>query len=266
MKRSLLVIVATLLAISCGAPDETIDASSGDTTMTTISGNLIYRERIALIPGGAATVTLSDVSLQDVPAPVIAETIVDLDGQQVPISFEISFDDFAADPQASYAIRATITGPAGNLEWTTDTAHLIGLGQPIIEVGDLLLVRATSPEPDAGQASSIVADWKMTEINGAPAISGSSANLRFDADGTLGGNTSCNSYATSYTATETALAVNPAIAVTMMACDGPTSAQEQAFLDVLNAIAADGGSFEVDEPGSTLTLTSSDGAVIKATR
>lgn len=74
----------------------------------TISGEVTYRERIALPPQAILTVQLSDISLADAPAAVVAEQVIRRVGQ-VPISFELSFDPGAIQPKQTYAITARIT-------------------------------------------------------------------------------------------------------------------------------------------------------------
>ena len=73
-----------------------------------ISGEVSYRERIALPPNAILTVRLSDVSLADVPESVIAEQEVAQAGQ-VPIRFEMKLDRTAIQPGMSYALQARIT-------------------------------------------------------------------------------------------------------------------------------------------------------------
>ncbi len=235
--------------------------------MTTISGELIYRERIALIPGGTATITLSDVALQDDAAPVIAETTIELEDKQVPIPFELTFEAPDSAPNATYSVRATISGPDGKLEWTTDTVNMVDIDQGSVNVGELMLVRANLDETEAADASILVGEWNVTTIDGTPVIEGSTATLVFDADGSLGGNASCNSYSTTYAATGSEFSIDSPIAATLMACEPPAADQEQAFLEVLNGIEADdAASFEIVDTGARLILTSSTGKSIEATR
>ena len=73
-----------------------------------ISGEVSYRERIALPPNAVLTVRLSDVSLADAPASVVAEQKIEPAGQ-VPIRFEMKFDPAVIQPSTSYALQARIT-------------------------------------------------------------------------------------------------------------------------------------------------------------
>ena len=73
-----------------------------------ITGEVSYRERIALPPNAVLTIRLSDVSLADAPASVIAEQKIDPAGQ-APIRFEMKFDPAVIQPNMSYALQARIT-------------------------------------------------------------------------------------------------------------------------------------------------------------
>lgn len=234
--------------------------------MTVISGTLIYRERIALIPGGAATITLCDLSPAGGAAHVMAETTIELGDQQIPIPFELTMDRVDPSPGGSFGLMATITGPQHAPEWTTPTPHTLDLDEVHTEVGSLVLVRSSDDQPNPTHLSPIIGEWRVTAINANPISTDSGTTMRFGIDGTLVGNAGCNSYSTTYTTAASGLSIDSAIATTLMACDPATERQERAFLRVLNAIAADDGAgrFEIDATGDRLTLLSSDGATLDA--
>ena len=221
--------------------------------MTTITGELIYLQRIALIPGGTATIRVSDVALQDVPAPVVGEITVDLDDQQIPIPFELTVDTADLPPNGEFALRATIQDREGQLSWTTDTNIPIDLTQPQIDVGQLTLVQV---DPAGHATNELLGEWNVTTIGSGAVIEGSVPTMNFGADGSLGGNASCNSFSATYTAAADALTIDSELASTLMACDPATDAQERAMFALLNTIAADGGTFTIN--GDTLTITSGD--------
>ena len=54
-----------------------------------ISGVLSYRERMSLPPDAEITVSVEDVSLQDVKSKPVATQLRTADGRQVPIPFEL---------------------------------------------------------------------------------------------------------------------------------------------------------------------------------
>ncbi len=270
MRRTFLIIVGALLAASCG-PSDTTDTTditvTGGSSLITITGQLIYRERIALIPDGTATITLSDVSRQDVAAPVIAETTIELGDRQIPIPFELAFDEADTVAAGSYSVRATISDRSGTLRWTTDTANLIDLEQGSIDVGELMLVGVRHDASKATGESAIVGEWTVTAIGGRPVITESAPTLSFASDGALGGNASCNSYSTTYSTSGSELNIESAIATTLMACDPSIDRQERAFLGALESLVTEQvGSFEIDDTGTVLSITSIDSPLIDATR
>ncbi|MEP1125806.1 MAG: YbaY family lipoprotein [Ilumatobacter sp.] len=293
-KTSLAVMtVVAMLGVGCGASDDSSsaapsspapsspgepDSTTGDSTpttpaedqtMTTISGELTYRQRIALIPGGTATVTVSDVSLQDVAAPVIAEVEIELEDRQVPIPFDLEFDATGLDPRGVYSVRATITGPEGDLQWTTDTVNPIDPTRTEIDLGAIVLVQVTGsqdtpPGTDdtAPDPSSFVGEWNVVDIGGTPVLDDAPATMVFDTEGNLGGTTGCNSWGTTYSSEDGTASIDSEIVMTLIACSGDVGAQETAFLDIVNNVK----NIEIVGDGTTLVVTSTDGAVLTARR
>ncbi|MGH8924093.1 MAG: META domain-containing protein [Acidimicrobiia bacterium] len=86
----------------------------------TLSGTVLYRERILMPVGSVVIVELLDVSRMDVPADVIASTTIE-GASSPPVTFELVTDS-ALDPTHHYTVRARITGSDGTLLWTT-AAH-----------------------------------------------------------------------------------------------------------------------------------------------
>lgn len=75
---------------------------------TCVRGTVTYLQRIALPPEAIVEVQLQDVSRQDIAATVLATQTIQLTGQQVPISFELSYDATQIDPRHSYAVQVRI--------------------------------------------------------------------------------------------------------------------------------------------------------------
>ncbi|MDU8498294.1 YbaY family lipoprotein [Pseudomonas syringae] len=91
-----------------------------------LQGEVYYLPRIALPTGCKLTVTLSDISLADMPATVIdvRETQIT---QQVPLPFELSYAAGRYPVQGrSYALSARIEHD-GKLIWINDTVHPVEL-------------------------------------------------------------------------------------------------------------------------------------------
>lgn len=72
-----------------------------------ISGEVLYRERIALPKGAVVTVKLEDQSKMDAPATVITEYEHTIDGGP-PYPFRLTYDPKAIDKRMRYGLRARI--------------------------------------------------------------------------------------------------------------------------------------------------------------
>jgi putative lipoprotein len=131
---------ALTLEAPTGRLELTRVAAPPDDTLTrrVVSGTVTYRERIAPPAGSILTVRIVDVTLADVPAPVIAEDRYDLTA--VPAAFELSVDPDAVDDQRRYAIRAEIHD-GERLRWTTETVYPV-LTEDAPGAHDLILVAA----------------------------------------------------------------------------------------------------------------------------
>jgi uncharacterized lipoprotein YbaY len=118
------------------------DPGAGETKRR-VAGTATYRERIAPPHGAVLTVRVEDVSLVDVPAPVLAEESYDV--AAVPVAFELFVDPGAIDEARHYAVRAEIRD-GERLRWTTDTVFPV-LTQDAPETSDLILVAVPSDRP-----------------------------------------------------------------------------------------------------------------------
>ena len=111
--RSLLLIPVIAALGACVPASE-----PGSATLT---GTVTYRERIALPPDSRVIVSIEDVSLADAPSVTIAQNQIATAGQQVPISFALSYDRARIQPGRRYAVSARILDRQGKLAWITDT-------------------------------------------------------------------------------------------------------------------------------------------------
>jgi heat shock protein HslJ len=111
----------------------------------------------------------------------------------------------------------------------------------------------------------IVGSYTVTGVNnGKQAVvstpATSTATIQFGPDGTVSGNTGCNSFNGSYTVDGSSLEINPDVAATMMACESASQQLETQFLTALSEVASwerSGQTVTLRDPaGSTqLTLT-----------
>lgn len=129
-----LAAAVVLAALSFAAP-----ARANEPGMITVTGQIGYRQRIALLPGSTATVTVSDVSRADAPAEVLAETAIA--AKQVPIPFSLEVPTENMSDRGRYALRATIHDAEGALRWTTDTHIPIDPAMAVNDLGLLTLVQ-----------------------------------------------------------------------------------------------------------------------------
>ncbi len=99
-----------------------------------LTGTVTYRQRIALTPQAEVHVELRDVSLQDVPAVMIAKQVIATPGQ-VPIPVSLEYDPTKILPRRSYAVSARIVD-RGQLLFVTDErfAVLTGAAQEPVEI------------------------------------------------------------------------------------------------------------------------------------
>jgi len=133
--RALALSLATLPLAACA----TIMPSEEPVSVT---GNITYRERMALPPTAQVEIQLADVSLMDAPSKTIAQQSFTADGRQVPFPFTLTVDQRRLDPRGRYAVSARITDASGKLMFITDTHNSVTFtGQPRIDLGTLVLIK-----------------------------------------------------------------------------------------------------------------------------
>lgn len=117
-----------------------------DNNSSVIRGTVSYLPRIALANKATVTVKLVDVSVADAPAEVIAEETFNTNGRQVPIPFELRYDQSRIDSRRSYALQAEIRTD-GKLGFRTDRTYgVLTRGNPTNNV-ELVLVQASESAP-----------------------------------------------------------------------------------------------------------------------
>jgi len=201
----------------------------------TLSGTATYRERMALPPEAAFEAVVEDVSRADAPATVIGRIELTPAGQ-VPIRFDIPYDESRVQPGHGYAVRARVT-LGGRLLFTTTQSYPVL--KPEASTGVELMMQRVSqtPAPDRTLTNTY---WKLIELNGMavkvlpqrpePHLVLHSENRR------LAGSGGCNRFQGSYTLEGESLAFAQ-VASTMMACvDGME--QETAFFRTLESVRA----------------------------
>ncbi len=140
-----LLVIVVLLAVAC-------DSAAGDESVT---GTIVYRERIALPADAVVTVRIENASLMDAPPDqtIVAEEIIS-DPGQVPIPYEVFYDSADINDQLSYGIRVRIMDGDGNLLFiNTQPVPVITLGSPTEDVAVLVQSVAVAPTPAAVEAT-----------------------------------------------------------------------------------------------------------------
>ncbi|TPL79556.1 YbaY family lipoprotein [Mesorhizobium sp. B2-3-12] len=215
----------------------------------TVSGEVIYRERIALPPSAMLSVQLADVSLADAPAKIIGEQTVKPAGQ-VPISFEIKFDPSLIQPRMTYALQARIVVD-GRLMFISDMRHQV---DPLTDAPQTVMLKMVAPnaEPAASVFDQV---WLVDYVDGVGTIAAPQATFRVSEAGKAGGSGPCNTYFATAKVDGQTIAISD-IGSTYKACAPEVMAEEKALFEAL----AKAASFNVD--AGRLFISDKDGREI----
>ncbi len=216
---------------------------------TTVTGNVVYRERMLLPEGAVATVRLEDVSLADAPAKLIAETSVP--ASTSPTAFSLAYDPARLETGHSYAWRASITS-GDELMFTTTERHTF---DPQAAGVELLVQRVASG--DAAAALPLTGAWLAEDISGGGVIDYLQTTLEIAADGKVSGSGGCNRF-TGSAAIDGDKITFGNLASTMMACTEAAMDQEHKF----HAALADARSYRIDAGQRKLFLSDQAGKVV----
>ncbi len=252
--RSLLPILlaATALVLSaCGKTDSPSTAPAGaaapeESAVSTIEGEVFYRERMLLPPGVQVEVQLQDISRADAPAAVMATVMLTPEGGP-PWPFSISYNPAEIDSRMRYALRATVSREGQLLFTSTDYIDPFA-GNPV-----QIMVRRVGepvrPAAEAGAGAPAVSDgpaaWVLATLGGEPAATGAGGRpvdlvLNEEAK-SVAGFSGCNQYSGGYQSEGESSHGTPIafgqLASTMRACmDG--GELEQAYLKMLSTVDA----------------------------
>ena len=253
-----LVLIVSAPALSaCQTPPASLSPAQ-EAALLTVTGSASYRERMAAPKGSVLKVELSDTSRADAPAIPLADWSDSLDDGGVPKSFILRVNE-PLDPRFTYTLRATVTGPEGDLLWTTDRAHRISDVAGKVDAGTLMMVKVQpASAPEAPEVSGNA--YRVTAIGGAPVKGTRPLKITFGEDGRVGGFGGCNSYGGSFKEMNARLTFGDLIS-TMMACvDHSIGAQETALHATLKgtvkvAPGTDGKVLLTGENATVLELT-----------
>jgi putative lipoprotein len=238
INRALIAVASLLTLTGCGpAPEGTSDnpvqASAAEPLpVSTITGSVSYRERMALTPTAKLNLQLQDVSLADASAEIIAERTISNPGQ-VPISFALEYNPSRIDKRHSYSMRAVIRDDDKML-FTTDT-HYPVLTRGSGELAVMTLVRV-APRAQAEPGVMLTGtNWQLVAIRDQAVtanINGKDAYLRLTAENeAVQGFSGCNQFNGRWSLEDEHIVLG-ALAMTMMACPDVMNT-EQAFMQAL---------------------------------
>lgn len=196
----------------------------------TISGEVLYRERIALPPNAVLTVQLVDISLADAPASVIGKQVVDPAGH-VPIKFTITFDPAVIQGKAQYALEARIT--VDNTIWfINDTRHSV---DPLDAPPQSMVLKMVHQSETPPAPSIFDVTWMVDSVEGT-AFGDAPVTFVVGEDGKVSGKGPCNSYFGMAEIHENTIKIGD-VGSTLMGCAPELMEQERKFLDGLGKAA-----------------------------
>lgn len=229
MLTRLLTLVLSLMLLA-GA------ASAQDISLT---GEVFYRERMALPPG-----TTLHVGLVALPGgrPVVGAGAAIPPGGQVPLQFSLAIRSDVAKSGGSFGLVAEIRQGETAI-FRNAAAVPVDLAAPLPVA---ILVTRTHidpmpPEPQIDQQL-INTTWHVTSIGGSPITGEQPLTLTIAPDLRADGHAGCNSYFTQATIEGSKLQFAPP-AATLKACLPDLMAQESAFFAALIAVAG----YEISE-------------------
>lgn len=231
MLNRLLTLMLTIMLFA-GA------ASAQDLTLT---GDVFYRERMALPPG--ATLHVGLVAMPGGQSVVGAGAPIPASGQ-VPLQFSLAVRSDVAKSSGTFGLVAEIR-VGGAAMWRNEVAVPVDLTAPAPV--SILVTRTRNepappaPEPEIDQTLLNTA-WQVTSISGSPIVGDRPLTLSIAPDLRVNGHAGCNNYFTQATVEGAKLQFALA-ASTRMACLPDLMTQESAFFAALAAVS----SFEISE-------------------
>lgn len=205
----------------------------------TITGDVTYRERIALPAGATLSVGLVDLAKPDEPRIAAAAALAN--PGEVPLTFTLNFDENIIVAGHTYGLVAEIIADNGAVWFRNATPYTVSLptpSEPIVIIVTFLGSNGTTPAPVA-EVPTITplldVTWEAETIAGQPVIRGAKSSLSIASDMRAGGRGGCNSWFAQAEVNGEALAFS-AVAATRMACaTAEITAQEQGFFAAIAA-------------------------------
>jgi putative lipoprotein len=228
LRTGLIGIAATLLMLAALLAPATAED-------ITFSGEVTYRERIALPAGAQLRVTL--VSLPG-PIPVAAATANIEARGGTPLQFTLDVRSKVIRAETRYGLIAEIRRHGRTLFRNQQAipVDILAPAHTLILVALLPEPLAEAPAPAPSDPANPLLDavWTVTSIGGDPVLPQSNVTFSIAADQRVGGNGGCNSYFAEAELEDPPLSIGP-VAGTRMACAPDIMAQEKRFFAALGA-------------------------------
>ena len=236
-------------------------ASPALAAKVSLSGQVTYRERIALPDLATLEIQLVDETLPSLPPRLDVHAPIGANGG-VPLSFTLAFEDSMILPSHNYALIAAISAEGGLLfrNFEPYAVNPLAPAEPVLIVTNLVgQVQESSPVSSAEQTITppalLDSIWTATTIGDAPILPGTRPSLSIGADMRAGGNGSCNSWFAQAEIDGDTLRLG-SITTTQKGCTQSVNLQEQAFKTALAAAA------RWSVSGDELTLFGGDGKAL----
>ena len=264
MRRSctsrLFVLLLCLTCFSAWAqtmPGSSASPQGASTSQPMVTGTVVYMQKIALPPNAAIEIKMQDITAA--PPKTVAETVFGAAGQQVPISFQLTYNPADINQAHTYQVLANISVNGKPMFVTNTPLHVITQGS---RSQGIALMLQPAPAQTAGSSGAKLRGtrWVLAEVNGQPAHpgQGETPHLELHKKENFTGSTGCNRMSGTYIASEGALQFTPG-AMTMKACAELVMQQEQALLAAMKGTTA----YQIN--GNTLELRNRDKVLAKFT-
>ncbi len=137
--------------------------AAGEDTSQEVTGEIMYKERIALPDDAVVQVQIQNISLADAPAEVIGEQTYVTEGKQVPLPFAVPYNSTDIQENIMYGLSIRIEAADGTLLFINDTSiPVITNGNPTSDiVADVIMVNS----PADGEEASMMDDEKVIAID-----------------------------------------------------------------------------------------------------
>lgn len=197
------------------------------TTDSSLTGSVVYRERVPLPPGSSLVVQLLDVTDPAAEPLLVAEQTIITRGENVPISYAIPFNASQISAERRYAVEASILGEGDLYFATTEFTPVLTADNPTSNV-DLLLTQngvKSAAVNESGEKVTLVGEWVWVRTDNDPlaptspftSTASSQYVLTFRDTSTFNSTTDCNRIAGNYVINGKGLTLG-AISMTELAC------------------------------------------------